>query len=125
MPIPEGKHQACGVSHRLGNPEPFFPEGSALGERAQLGMAPGEVGTGVHGGQADLTEALVAPRTVEESRGLPEAVDRPTIVALGLVGTAEALVRKRVQGVIPAGCGERQSALAGGDGLVIRVHDDQ
>ena len=35
----------------LGNPEPFFPEGAALGERAQLGMAPGEAGTGVHSGQ--------------------------------------------------------------------------
>ncbi len=33
-----------GVSHHLGNPQPFFPEGSALGECAQLGMAPGEAG---------------------------------------------------------------------------------
>ena len=48
---PRGKHQAPGVSSRLGNPEPFFPEGTALGEHAQLGMAPGEVGTGDHGGQ--------------------------------------------------------------------------
>ena len=74
------------MSHRLGNPQPFFPEGPALGEHAQLGMAPGELGTGVHGGQDDLTEALAAPRPVEERHGLPEAVDRPTIVALGLVG---------------------------------------
>ena len=83
---PRGQHEAPGVSHRLGNPQPFFPEGPALGERAQLGMAPGEVGTGEHGGQDDLTEALVAPRPVEGRHGLPEAVDRPTIVALGLVG---------------------------------------
>ena len=86
----EAIHQARGVIHRLGNPEPFVPEGTALGERAQLGMAPGEVGTGDHGGQDDLPEALVAPRPLEGRHGLPEAVDRPTIVALGLVGMAEA-----------------------------------
>ena len=83
---PRGKHQAPGVRDCLSNPEPFFPEGPALGERAQLGMAPGEVGTGEHGGQEELTEALVAPHPLQGRYGLPEAVDRPTIVALGLVG---------------------------------------
>ena len=111
------------MSNRLGNPEPFFPEGPALGERAQLGMAPGEVGTGEHGGQDDLTEALAALRPVEGRHGLPEAVDRPTIVALGLVGEAEALVRQRLQDDLPAGRGEREGALGGGDGLVIRAHE--
>ena len=120
---PRGKHEARGVSNRLGNPQPFFPEGPALGERAQLGMAPGEPGTGVHGGQEDLTEALAAPRPLEGRHGLPEAVDRPTIVALGLVGYAEVLVRQRVQDDIPAGRGEREGALGGGDGLVIRAHE--
>ena len=47
------------MSDRLGDPQPFFPEGPALGERAQLGMAPGKRGTGEHGGQEDLTEALM------------------------------------------------------------------
>ena len=119
---PRGIHQARGVSNRLGNLEPFFPEGPALGERAQLGMAPGEVGTGEHGGQDDA-EALAAPRPVEGRHGLPEAVDRPTIVALGLVGVAEVVVRQRVQDDIPAGRGEREGALAGGDGLVMRPHE--
>ena len=72
--------------HRLGNLEPFVPEGPALGERAQLGMARGEPGTGGHGGQEWPTEALVAPRPLEARDGLSEAVDRPTIVALGVVG---------------------------------------
>ena len=71
------------MRNRLGNLQPFFPEGTALGERPQLGKAHGELGTGVHGGQEDLTEALAAPRPVERRHGLPEAVDRPTIVALG------------------------------------------
>ena len=84
-------------------------------------MAPGEVGTGDHGGQGSLPEALVAPRSVEGRHDLPEAVDRPTIVALGLVGEAEVVVRQRLQDDIPAGRGERQGALAGGDGLVIRA----
>ena len=74
------------MRHRLGNPQPFFPEGPALSEHAQLGMAPGEPGTGGHGGQERPAEALVALRPVEGRHGLPEAVDRPTIVALGLVG---------------------------------------
>ena len=78
------------MSNRLGNPQPFVPEGTALGERAQLGMARGEAGTGVHGGQDDLTEALVVLRPLEGRHGLPEAVDRPPIVALGVVGDAEA-----------------------------------
>ena len=75
--------QARGVLHRLGDPQPFVPEGPALGERPQLGMAPGEVGTGEHGGQDGAAEALAAPPPVEGRHGLPEAVDRPTIVALG------------------------------------------
>ena len=36
-------------------------------------------------------KALAAPRPVEERRGLLEAVDGPTIVALALVGYAEVL----------------------------------
>ena len=119
----QGLREAMGVSNRLGNPEPFFPEGMALGERAQLGMAPGEVGTGSHGGQVGLTEALVAPRPLEERSGLPEAVDGPTIVALSQIGRAEALVRQCVQDGLPAGRGECQGALGGGDGLVIRTHE--
>ena len=39
-----------------------------------------------------------------------------------MVGSAEVVVRQRVQDDIPAGRGERQGALAGGDGLVIRAH---
>jgi len=41
-------------------------------------------------------EALVAPRPIEGRYGLPEAVDRPPIVALGLVGSAEVKVRQRM-----------------------------
>ena len=45
--------------NHLGNPQPFFPEGTALGERAQFGMARGQVGTGVHDGEDNLAEALI------------------------------------------------------------------
>src|SRR5712691_5790513 len=110
------------MSNRLGNPEPFVPEGSSLSERAQLGLAPPEEGTGAHGGQDELTEALAAPRPVEGHHGLPEAVYRPTIVALGRVGCAEVVVRQRVQDDLPTSRGEHKGALGGGDGLVIRAH---
>ena len=110
------------MRNRLGNPEPFVSEGHTPGKRAQLGMAPGEESTGKHGGQEDLTKTLVAPRPAERLHGLPEAVDRPTIVALGMVGLAEALVRQRLQDDVPSGCGEREGALAGGDGLVIHTY---
>jgi hypothetical protein len=109
------------VIHHLGNPEPFFSEGPTFGERAQLSMTPGEPGTGLHGGQDALNEAFVAPCTVEGRHGLPEAVDRLTIGALDHVGCAEALVRLRVQDNLPAGRGEGEGTLGGGDGLVIRA----
>jgi hypothetical protein len=109
------------VSDRLGNPQPFVPESPALRKRAQLGMAPGEVGTGEHGGQDELTEALVAPRPVEGGYGQPEAGDRPTIVALGTVGSAEVGARQRLQGDLPIGCGEGEGALGGGNGLIMRA----
>ena len=90
---PRGKHQTSGVSHRLGNPEPFVPNDATFGEHAQFGMAPGEVGTGGHGGQEHLAEALMTSRIAEGCRSLSVAVDRPTIVALGLVSLAEIVVR--------------------------------
>ena len=71
----------------------------------------------------DLTEALAALRPIEGLHGLPVTVDGPTMVALGPVSQAEALVRQRVQDDIPTRCGERQGALAGGHGLVIRAHE--
>ena len=70
------------MSNRLGNPEPFFPEGTALGERSQLGMAPGEPGAGSarQAGRPDRNARGGAP--LEECHSLPEAVDRPMIVTL-------------------------------------------
>ena len=47
---PIGILEAPGVNNRLGNPQPFFPKAMPRSERAQLGMALGEVGTGQHGG---------------------------------------------------------------------------
>ena len=105
---PIGHHEAPGVSDRLSNPQPFVPESTALSERAQLGMALGEFGTGVHSGEEPLAEALVAPRSGEGHHGLPEEVDGPTIVALDLVGEAEILVRQCLQDDLATGPGERQ-----------------
>ena len=39
---PTGTHEAPGMSDRLGNPQPFVPERTALDERAELGMAHSE-----------------------------------------------------------------------------------
>jgi hypothetical protein len=110
------------VRNGFGNPQPFIPEGLALGEYAQLSMARREPGTGEHGWQDHPTEALTAPRPVEGRHGAPEAVDRPPIVALGLIGKAEVAVRQRLQDDLPIGRGERQGALSGRDGLVIGAH---
>ena len=78
-----------GVSGRLGEPEPFLPEDATLGEHPQLGMARGEVGTGVHCGHEDVTEALVAARLIKRRHDLLHAGNRPTIVALFLTGSAQ------------------------------------
>src|SRR5690349_15348251 len=109
------------INH-LGNPQPFVPEGTALSEHAKLGMAPGEPGTGGHGGQGDLPEALVVPRIAERRYSLSVAVYRPTIITLALVGEAEEAVCQRVQNDFPASRGEREGALGGSDGLVIHTH---
>jgi hypothetical protein len=69
-----------------------------------------------------LTEALVALlRPVEERYGLSVAVYRSTIVALGMVGYTKGTVRHRLLEAISAGRSECESALGGGDGLVIRT----
>jgi hypothetical protein len=107
------------VIRSLGNPQPLFPEGTALSKQAQLGMAPGEVSTGDHRGQVDLTEALVAPHITEGPHDWSVIVYGPTIVALGLMGYAQGTVRYRLQDGISARRGEREGVLAKGDGLVI------
>ena len=66
-------------------------------------MAPGEGGTGIHGGQDGCAEALVARRPFEGCHGLPETVGRPLIVALGLVDSAKIDVCHRVHDDIPTG----------------------
>ena len=65
----------------------------------------------------------MTPCPVKGYHGLLEAVDRPTIVALGLVGLAEVAVRHRLQDDLPAGRGEREGALGGSEGLVMRAHE--
>src|SRR5262249_22119610 len=91
-------------------------------ERAQLSMAPGESYMGAHTRQEDLTEALAPLRRVGSCHALPKAVDGPPIVALGLVGNAQVLVRQGLQGDLPTGRREREGALGSGDGLVIGTH---
>jgi hypothetical protein len=92
---PQGNHEALGVTNRLGNSEPFIPQGTARSEHAQLGMAPREPGTGEHRGEENPAETLAMVCPIERCHGLPDAVDRPTIVTLGLVGNAEVFVRQR------------------------------
>src|SRR4029453_18178439 len=100
----------------------LFSESTALGERAQLSMALDQEGTGRHSRQGDLTKVLVAPRPPKERHGLPETVDCPTIVSLGLVGCAKVAVRQRLQGDLPVSRGDRKGALGGSDALVMRAH---
>jgi hypothetical protein len=109
------------VINHLGNLQPLSPKGTALDERTQLSMTPGEEGAGVHGGQIELTQTLTTPHPVKGRHGLLEALYRLAIVALGKVGLAEMLVRQRVQDDISAGRGERQGALGGSNGLVTRT----
>jgi hypothetical protein len=85
-------------------------------------MATGKSGQGEHGGQDGKTEALVTLRARKGRHGLPETVDRPTIVALRLVGHAQEVMRYRVHDAISAGSGKGERALSGSDGLVIRAH---
>src|SRR5262249_33165302 len=99
---------------RLGNPQPFLAEADPLSEQAQLGMALSEPRTVTHGGHEDLTEALVVPRPVEDCCGLPVAVDRPTIIALGYVCSSEGGGRHCLPAALFAGwCGGEGGAGRG------------
>jgi hypothetical protein len=69
-----------------------------------------------------LPEALPTLGTIEGRNTLPETVNGPSIVSLGLVDEAETLVCQRVQDDLLTGCSERESALGRGDGLVIRPY---
>ena len=84
-----GPHETAGVRNCFRNLQPFFPERTALSECAQLSMARGEEGKGLHIGQIGLTEAFTALCTVEGRHGLPEAVDRLSIATLGPVCCAK------------------------------------
>src|SRR5262245_50293315 len=84
-------------------------------------MAHGEDDAGEHGGEGHIVETCTGPCTVEERSGLPEAVDRLTIVTLGVVGYAKVTVRRCLQVNISAGRGEHKTTLTGGGGLVICV----
>src|SRR5262249_33632917 len=81
----------------------------------------GELGAGEHGGEGHIVEACPGPCLVEECGGLPEAIDRLTIITLGVVGYAKVSVRQCVQLNIPAGRGKHKAPLTEGDGLVICV----
>src|SRR5437870_1930387 len=83
-------------------------------------MARGEPVTGDHGEQEKLAEALVASCPIERRHGLPQAVYRPTIVTLGLVGAAEGIVC--LQDNILASRGEREGALGSGNRLFMLTH---
>jgi hypothetical protein len=107
--------------HRLGNVDPFLPEGIALGEYVQLGMAHGEPGPGGHGRQDSEAETLATPCPVEDRHGLPEAVDRLMIAALGVVGCTKVEICQRVQANLPTRRGKREGTLGGSNGLVLRA----
>jgi|SRR6516162_8255143 hypothetical protein len=90
-------------------------------------MAQGEKGTGGYVGQVEITSwshldgVLAAPHPVVERHVLPLAVDRPTIVALVLVGDAEVVIRHCLTGAIPARDGKRQGTLGGDETLDMRA----
>ena len=104
-----------GVSNRLGDPEPLFPEGTPSANVPSSAWHDQQVHGSVTAGRMTCRSARGA-----RPRGTPrpaQAVDRPPIVPLGLVGYAEVAVRQRLQGDIPAGRGERQGTLTGRDSL--------
>src|SRR5262249_61052588 len=77
---PRGNHETIGVIGRFGDPETFFPQGTALSECTQFGMAPGKPGTGDHGGDENLPKPPINPhpparRHVTPPTGHPPVTD--------------------------------------------------
>jgi hypothetical protein len=111
------------VRHHLGKLEPCFAQDPTLREPAQLGMAHGESGPAAHGRRDNIAEVLIAPCPFEGHHGLHEAVDRLPIIALRLVGKAEALVRHRLLDDLPVSCGECPGALGSSNRLIRRADE--
>jgi hypothetical protein len=109
------------VCHCLGDLQPFVPERTALGERAQFGMARGEKGQGLHIREIGLTEAFTTPRTLEGRHSLPKAVDCVSIATLGPVCSAKEEVRQGIDDGVPSSRRKRERALGRDNGLVIRT----
>ena len=76
-------------------------------------------------GQGDLHRSAVTPCAVEGRHRLPEAVDRPTIVALGMVGVAKVEICQRCRTTSPLAVASARARWRGGDGLVMRAHDEE
>src|SRR5262249_32197495 len=87
-----------------------------------LRTTPEEHATGVHRRHQDLPEPFVASWPIQGGHSLAQTIACPTIVALDQVGKAEAQVGERVLDDIVVGERQREGALAGGNGDVIRAH---
>src|SRR5262249_13540803 len=120
---PRGLHQTARVRHGLGNLEPFLYVGPARRERAQFGMAAGEVETGEHGRQIHVPATLVTSRPIEKGEGLAKTGHGPTIGTLRGARETEVRSRQGLLDAIPTGRGQRDGPLGRGDRLRMQAHD--
>src|SRR5262245_52334796 len=120
---PRSHHQTAGMPRGFGNQPSLLSQGAPFSERAQISMAPRELGTGSHRRQIDLTAVLVALCSLEGGHRLPEGGDGLTIRSLRQVGIAEVLVRQRLEEGLAAG--PRARVLPRSYGLVIGPHTAQ
>ena len=76
----------------------------------------------MHRRHQDLPEPSIASWPIKGGHSLVQTITCPTIVTLDAVGNAEAQVGERVLNDIAIGDRQREGALAGGNGVVIRAH---
>ena len=102
---------------RLGNPQPFVPKGPALGERTQLGMAHGKT----HGRTPQGRNGRPKCRSRAPSKDARSALDSrsPADNRPGYDRPCPGSSSPGPAGPPPAGRRNCQSALGGGDGLVM------
>jgi hypothetical protein len=84
-------------------------------------MAQGEEGPREHRRRGALAKTLVALRPTEGRHGLSEAVARPPVVPLGMIGAPEELVHQRLHHAIHTRRPACHCALARGDDLVVHA----
>ena len=126
VPLPQIHHTdplarlnlAEGIMDGLGDLEPVFGHGAPRRERAQLGVAPTQPGSGGRRDAAIGAKACSEQIPLEGCHIPPQTLDGPCIVSRVVIGPTQDEMRPGLEADMPERAGQGQRTLAGDDGAV-------